>query len=351
MDLFAEIVAVIGYKPFLCRDLDSFPLADLGSAFSQSAFILSANANSAAAVSWWVSAKRTRSYPYARVYDTLGFSGKKITVIPAFKDEGIRGDRDFLQWNTVSLMSLLGVYVIIAYYSDARRNPRYENKITNQTFDISYIRDKVEEILSLQSDALHWNLHQVGEIAQIAHTALESYGEISNRLGVEMHSRATAERRIETLRKGRDEFISLSRGLAEAAQRRETITEQPKERVAGEKGNLTIHNYLGGFYYLTVDEVETAGDQIHLIEAKHSRGSLPSPSDIKDALIKMALFTNLERVETDGGMYNPVPILKLTGERPFDPDALNANRKRFWETLTTRESRENGFLIRQEHRG
>ena len=347
MDLFAEITG-ISYKPFLCRDLDSFPFADLETAFSNSAFILNANANSVA-VSWWVSAKRTRSYPYERVYNTLGFPGKRITVIPVFKDEGIRGDRDFLQWDTVSLMSLLGVYVIIAYYADARRNPRYENKIANQTFDIPYIGDKIEEILSYQSDALHWNLRQVGEIAQIAHTALERYGEISNRLGVEMHSRAYAERRIDTLRKGRDEFISLSRDLAEAAQRRETITEQPKERVAGEKGNLTIHNYLGGFYYLTVDEVETAGDNIHLIEAKHSRRNLPSDNDIKDALIKMALFTNLERVEAGGGTYNPVPILKLTGERPFDPDALSVNRKRFWETLTSREAEENGFLIRLEH--
>ena len=62
------------------------------------------------AMSWWVSAKRTRSYPYARVYSTLNFSGKKITIIPVVKDEGKQGDRDFLQWDTVSLMSLLGVY-------------------------------------------------------------------------------------------------------------------------------------------------------------------------------------------------------------------------------------------------
>ena len=350
MDLFAEITG-ISYKPFLCRELDSFPFADLETAFLNSAFILNASANSGVAVSWWVSAKRTRSYPYARVYDTLGFPGKKITVIPVFKDEGAGGDRDFLQWDTVSLMSLLGVYAIIAYYADAERNPRYPDKITNQTFDIPYIGDKVEEILSYQSDPLHWNLRQVGEIAQIAHTALESYGEISNRLGVEMHSRAVAERRIETLRKGRDEFISLSRGLAESAQRRETITEQPRERVAGEKSSLTIHNYLGGRYYLTVDEVELAGDEIHLIEAKHNRGVLPASGDIKDALIKMALFTNIERVSYAGGVYNPVPILKLTSGRPFNPNALSRNRRRFWETLTTREARENGFMIRREQSG
>lgn len=44
------------------------------------------------AVSKWVSPKRTRSYPYERVYNTLA-NGKKITVIPVIKDEGLSGWR------------------------------------------------------------------------------------------------------------------------------------------------------------------------------------------------------------------------------------------------------------------
>lgn len=347
MDLFAEIKG-ISYKPFLCADLEPFSLGELESAFSKSAFILDLGGENSIAVSWWVSAKRTRSYPYARVYDTLGFSGKKITIIPAFKDEGSGGDRDFLQWDTVSLMSLLGVHAIIAYYVDAEINPRYPNKITSQTFDMPYVRRKIAELLEYQSDALHWNLAQVGEIAQISDAALESYDRISDRLGVEMHSRASAERRIALLSKGMDEFRRHSRDLAEMAQRRETITDQPRERVIGEKGNLTIQNYLGGSYYLTVDEVETDGDEIRLIEAKHGRGSLPSSGDIKDALIKMALFTNLERVTANGATYAPVPTLKLTSEKPFNPDALSRNRRLFWETLVNHEAARNGFLIRRE---
>ena len=53
------------------------------------------------AISRWVSPKRTRSYPYERVYNTLSTS-KKITVIPIVKDEGATGDRDFLQWDTIN---------------------------------------------------------------------------------------------------------------------------------------------------------------------------------------------------------------------------------------------------------
>jgi len=141
MDLSAKIKG-IKYKPFLCRDLEIFEFNNLEKALASSAsFILKINKENKVAISWWVSAKLTRSYPYARVYDTLGFSGKKITIIPIVKDEGKEGDRDFLQWDTVSLMSLLGIYVIIAYYSEAEPSKRYKNKITNQRFDTNYLKE------------------------------------------------------------------------------------------------------------------------------------------------------------------------------------------------------------------
>jgi len=97
MDLLAKITG-IKYKPFLCRQLNIYPLEELNKALSKDAtFILNIDSKNQIAISWWVSAKRTRSYPYARVYDSLGFSGKKATIIPIVKDEGIEGDRDFLQ--------------------------------------------------------------------------------------------------------------------------------------------------------------------------------------------------------------------------------------------------------------
>ena len=147
MDLFAKIKG-IKYTPILCRELQIFDSKDIEKAISSCAsFILKINKEKQIAISWWVSAKRTRSYPYARVYDTLGFSGKKITIIPVFKDEGKEGDRDFLQWDTISLMSLLGVYVIVAYYKDAERSKRYRHKITSQRFDIDYIKKQIKNIL------------------------------------------------------------------------------------------------------------------------------------------------------------------------------------------------------------
>jgi len=334
MDLSAKIKG-IKYKPFLCRDLEIFEFNNLEKALASSAsFILKINKENKVAISWWVSAKRTRSYPYARVYDTLGFSGKKITIIPIVKDEGKEGDRDFLQWDTVSLMSLLGIYVIIAYYSEAEPSKRYKNKITNQRFDTNYLKEQIKNILSYQSDALHWNIAHIDNAGRIGQKALEAYDKISKKLKVEMHSRQSAEKRIDELLKGKEEFMNLSRVLAEKAQRRERLTVQPKENLSGTKAIITIQNYLGGLYYFTADEVEVRGNNVFLIEGKHSKtNSLPSLEDIKDGLLKMILFTNLEDVKADGEKYKPIAVLKLTVENHFNENQLSSSQTEILKLL------------------
>lgn len=347
MDLSAKITG-IKYTPLLCGKLKSYDFKNLGKALSTSAtFILNISRENNVVISWWVSAKRTRSYPYARVYDSLGFTGKKITIIPVMKDEGKEGDRDFLQWDTISLMSLLGVYVIIAYYVNAERSIRYRHKITSQRFDIDYIKDQIKNILSYQSDALHWNLSQIDRIGRIGQKALEHYNRISKKVKVEMHSRSSAEKRIKQLLWGKEEFMALSRKLAAKAQERERVTIQPKEHLSGVKGIITIKNYLGGYYYFTSDEVKISGKNIYLIEGKHSHGFLPSLGDIKDGLLKMILFTNLKDVRAGGKNYNPVSVLKLTTEKGFNRDNLTQSQKQTL-VLLEREARLNGFNIRYE---
>jgi hypothetical protein len=345
MDLSAKIKG-IKYKPFLCRDLEVFEFNELGKALASSAsFILKINKENKVTISWWVSAKRTRSYPYARVYDTLGFSGKKITIIPIVKDEGKEGDRDFLQWDTISLMSLLGIYVVVAYYSEAEPSKRYKNKITNQRFDTSYLKKQIKNILSYQSDALHWNISHIDNAGRIGQKALESYDKISKKLKVEMHSRQSAEKRINELLKGKEEFMSLSRTLAEKAQKRERLTVQPKENLFGTKAIITIQNYLGGLYYFTADEVEVRGNNVFLIEGKHSKtNSLPSLEDIKDGLLKMILFTNLEDVKADGEKYKPIAVLKLTVENHFNKNQLSSSQREILKLLRV-EARVNNFQI------
>lgn len=345
MDVSAKITG-IKYTPFLCRSLNQYSISEINFAFSKDAtFILNVQQKGQIALSWWVSPKRTRSYPYSRVYDSLNFQGKKITIIPIIKDEGKEGDRDFLQWDTISLMSLLGVYVIIGYYDTAERSSRYRHKITNQRFDIQYLKAELNNILSYQSDALHWNLAQIEKVGKIAQKSLECYEKISKTLGVEMHSKETADKRVDELLMGKKTFMTLSRNLAKKAQDRESITVQPKERLSGIKATLTIKNYLGGYYFFTCDEVIIEKGTIYLIEGKHSKQSpLPSLEDIKDGLIKMILFTNLKEVKIGDTIYPHQSILKLTSDKRFAIEMLPKPQMDILQLLR-KEAKANGFQV------
>lgn len=337
----------IKYTPYLCSDLPDVEFNSLETALANSsAFLLDIDGKNKAAISWWVSAKRTRSYPYARVYNTLSFSGKRITIIPIFKDEGLDGDRDFLQFDTVALMSLLNVHVIIAYYVKATKSQGYRNKITEQRFDIEYIKNKILEINSgQQSDALHWNMNELSLVKDIGNRAIESYRNIGKSLNVTMSNYSRAVARINEISESRDAFLNSSRRHASFAQQRECVTMQPKESVDGTKGKITIKNYLGGEYYFTVDETSLLDGILNLIEAKHCNKvyRLPAKDDIKDALIKMILYTNLEEVKCNDVEVKTLPSIKLTNANN-NFSLLNAREKELYRLLS-QEAKMNGFQI------
>ncbi|NPV57723.1 MAG: hypothetical protein HPY76_13790 [Anaerolineae bacterium] len=344
MDIKATIKKV-EYQPYLCRDLSEIPIEELESSLCmRGSCIVRLDDQNKLALSSWVSAKRTRSYPYARIYDTLAFSGRKVTVIPIYKDEGADGDRDFIQWDTISLMSLLGVYVIISYYAQASKNSRYANKITNQRFDITHIKKQIDDLRFFQSDALHWNLIQADSIGEVANLAFVSYRQITSVTGVKMHSEVPALERINQISNNANRFKDLSRKMSQAAQERESVTTQPKEFVNQvNKSTITIENYLGGEYYLTTDETWVEGNQAFLVECKHSkRSDLPSQSDIKDGLIKMVLFSNLDQVTINAKSYTPHPILRLTSSVRADDNYLT---KAFVKSLLL-EAEKNHFEVR-----
>jgi len=345
MDISAKITG-IKYTPFLCSKLILFHVDHLDEAlFKKGSFILSIDEKRQIALSRWTSAKRSRTYPYGRVYDCLNFQGKKATIIPFYKDEGKVGDRDYLQWDTISLMSLLGIYVIISYYIDAELSPRDEKKIANQKFNIEHVKSEIESLLWYQSDALHWNLSQIDKVGEIGQKAIEAYAKLSKKLGIEMHSENFAKKRIQKLLEGKEEFMNLSRELAQKAQNRESVTIQPKEKLTGKKATLTIKNYLGGYYYFTCDEVEIEEQNIYLIEGKNTeKDELPSFSDIKDGLAKMILFTNMEDVEIDNKIYNPVPILKFTTGSGFRIEQLKKRQRKRLELLKI-EAQTNNFRV------
>lgn len=283
---------------------------------SPSSFLLSYDNNNYG-VSKWISPKRTRSYPFERVYNTYSTT-KKIAIIPVIKDEGADGDRDFIQWDTLSLMSLLDVYVVLAYYNNASKHRHRSNKISSQKFDNSFVKSKIMELNNYRSSALHWNLKEINDnLPSLIENVQESYARISQTLNIKLHSTDGIDRFKDYFKNGVEEFMNTSRSKAIQAQSREVVVSQPKEYLSAvSKAKITIRNYLGGVYYFTTDEVKQDGKDLYLIESKHSKNNvLPAVTDIKDGLLKMVLYSNLKEVTVDKQVLVPKPVLMLTSEK------------------------------------
>lgn len=343
-------ISHIHYTPTLSIGINA-ALTDLSdleqSLANKSRFDLGLKPEKRIAISRWVSPKRTRSYPYANIYDMLHYNGKKVTVIPIIKDEGIEGERDYLQWDTISLMSLLGVYVIVAFYSHAVSSKKKLGKITKQRFDIGYVKQELARLDGYLSSPLHWNYEQTEKISEVAQRAVQAYSQISITTGVEFRPLSRTLSNVKKKFANARSFRQQSRKTAVRAQSSESQTTQPLENVSGDKGKVNIRNHLGGVYNLTVDEVLLQDDNtVHLVEAKHSSQKvLPSINDIKDALIKMVLFTNFDAVSINGSPYKHRPVLKLTSDTPLVPSKFTKRQEDLWIKLQ-REAQINNFEIK-----
>ena len=295
-------------------DVGKFLKGDLS---SKSSFIIK-TADDEYAFSQWVSPKRTRSYPFARVYDTLN-KKNRVTLIPFCKDEGADGDRDFIQWDTVSLMSLLNVHVIIGYYEKAEKSVKkkqiYKEKITKQVFDYTYAHKQLTDLQQYHSSSLHWNLKQIEQLSVVAQHTLSAYQKIHTKTKVRLHGEGGIHKRIKVIEEDVDKFRDMSRKLAQEAQIREASTDQPKEQTIESKSIITLHNLIGGLYYWTVDECFILDRKLFLVEKKHTRRKpLPSINDIKDAFIKMALLSNIQSLEYNAAAIPHYVATGLTSE-------------------------------------
>ena len=293
--------------------------------------------NTVYAVSKWTGPKRTRTYPFANVYDTLAAcGGKTITIIPIVKDEGADSQNmDYLQWDTIQLMSLLNVYAILVYYIDAQKNcrdPQKPHRITKQQLDSDFVKIQIKELSIYHSSALHWNLNQLSpeNLDNLMQKVILSYRAISKKTGVKLHRETGLETFRQRIIISRESFLAFSRLKSAQAQKREVETTQPKEALSlGIKTAIEIDNYLGGKYFLTVDDVIIHNNQYQLVESKHSKKAiLPGENYIKDGLIKMLLFSNIDELyeETDINLKTPVkfiPVLRLTSEKIYGEITTN----------------------------
>ncbi|MCD8528712.1 MAG: hypothetical protein LRY27_01755 [Chitinophagales bacterium] len=216
MDIIGKITG-IKYQVLFTEELKEIKIQNFDINKMPSSCILVSN-KYIFAVSKWVSPKRTRTYPFERVYNTLNIS-KKITVIPIVKDEGAKGDRDFIQWDTVSLLSLLDVFVIFAYYDSAEK---VNDKITNQAFNNKYVLSKIKEIEQYHSSALHWNLNELNtNLHKIIDKVKTAYASIEETTKVKLHKSSGLDNFKEKIGKDVSLFMAFSRDKAQKAQSRE----------------------------------------------------------------------------------------------------------------------------------
>lgn len=358
-------VTKINYKQFVNDNLRTSKLDekfDINK--SQGAFLLS-NEKETIAVSRWISPKRTRSYPYERVYDTLAHTGRKVAIIPVVKDEGLGGDRDFLQWDTIALMSLLDVQVVLAYYSEAEKNTKRNDQITAQKFDNTYILSRLKDVFEFKGTAREWNEREAKQLKVMLEKAKSAYSEISKQTKTYLHDTTALDELIKYAETP-EKFIEFSRKKAQTAQNREFETLQPKEALSSDtKAKVTINNSLFGKYFFTCDETKIEQKTLYLIEAKHSnRAKFPSKNDIKDGLVKMMLYTNLTNIKIGKTPYNLRVQIRLTSnqlkgsiksdakdeeiEKFFSENNFALKDKEFFKKLFT-EAQENKFTIILEH--
>jgi hypothetical protein len=291
--------------------------------------IVEIDKNNKLAFSKWITPKRTRSYPFARIYDTYSFGGKRITIIPVIKDEGIgasknKSNNDRINFITLSWMNLTNVYVILAWYCDAEKMSDY--RITNQKFDVDYVNEKIKEISEFQFDAHHWNnKHFQKDFAEVYNKAVKSYEKIGKKLAVKMHSASDHNgflgKIISEDKKSIDleKFAEQTLGKSKLAANREICVKHKNEYLTlkSEKPVFEMKNNLGGRYYLTSDEIEINPKTKTAVirECKNStEGRLPKETDIKDGLFKILLFSQIKRMEIDGEEYSYAVKLKLTGK-------------------------------------
>ena len=319
------LVKGVSYDPYLNqKKLTEYDIAqfDVNKARTRGLINIGTSGNNLA-FSKWVSPKRSRTYPFERIYDTLGLSTKKVTIIPVIKDEGTTGDNDRINGMTFSWMNLMNVHIVLAWYEDARKANAKE-KITKQILNVESVTEKMIEISQFHSNALHWNTnHFENNFERIYLNAVESYQRISEQENVVMHKAQDHLNKLEKFKVNNqfclETFKRVTLSNSQRAALRETATVHELESLSdGEKGIFSITNYQGGKYYLTTDEIYWEDDQLIIQESKNTTDkkfpSFPSIGAVKDGLFKLILFENMERVGVDDKTDVPfITRLKLTG--------------------------------------
>jgi len=336
---FKGFIENITYSPKFTVDksINEYNLSDFDSNECASIGKIKVDDNDYIFFTKWVTPKRTRSYPFARLYNVYNTNSKIITIIPIIKDEGgDSGNNDRINAITFSWMNLLNIYIILAYYESAEKkqvgtrktaaNLKIKGKkvkteyITNQMFNNEYIKSKIKEVSKYKMTALHWNTkHFKEDFEKVWLKSVECYKKISKDEKVELHSFDNHLKRLDEFKVegifNLEKFIEVMNKRSKEAQNREALTIHDLEVLnQGHNAKFYIENYLGGIYYLTCDEIFIEKNKFIIQESKNSStGKFPAENDIKDGLFKLILFSNMEKLEYRKEEVDFTTRLKLTG--------------------------------------
>ena len=282
------------------------------------------------AISVWTTPKRTKTYPFPRVYSTLGHDGKKITIIPVQASYGKHGDDNKLQPSTISWMSGLGVYVIVGVFTKAKMRPKgkaaanaKEGKVSTQgepvftsfEFENDELLEQVKEIVSKCPKVEDWNQKQLVRIPSLLKIAIENNRRLGKELGVFVRSFKSLEKKLGVWNTDIPKFLLDCDKESEKAQHREFSSDQKLENVPGKKGKFNVNMGNSKTIFLTADSVSIDQKEkiIEILEGKHTtKGKFPDENDVLDALFKLMIFKKSD-ITIDGMKYSKKLVCYLSG--------------------------------------
>ena len=310
------------------------------------------------AISVWTTPKRTKTYPFPRVYSTLGHHGKKITIIPVQASYGKHGDDNKLQPGTISWMSGLGVYVIVGVYTKAKMRPKGkaaanaskgkastqgEPVFTSFEFENDGLLEQVREIVSERPKVEDWNQKQLIRIPSLLKASIENNRRLGKELGVVVRSFKPLEKKLGVWNTDMPKFLLDCDRESEKAQHREFTSDQKLENVPGKKGKFNVDMGNSKTIFLTADSVSVDKKKktIEILEGKHTtKGKFPDENDVLDALFKLMIFKKSE-IRIAGTKFSKELVCYLSGTGYVTDEEI----KRKYEDLIT-ECNDNSIEFR-----
>lgn len=312
---FDGIIKNVNYDPQLTTDLPTydFSVFDVNTATPQGVIKLP---HERLGYSIWDSPIQTKSYPFARIYNTYQSINRRITIVPVLKDNGADGTLEYIQYSTLSWMNLANVYIVFAYFDKAsKRQKGDQNKLIKQKLNNAIVKSQIERLIPYHSSAIHWNRSQFGDnFKSVYKRAVQAYEKISENTKTEIHPREIKLNYINKMRMDCRKYEGISiDGLKRADIEKDRGLHKNKYEDTQKSVFYLIDGY-GGVYYLTAKDVWQLRDAFIIQETRcSSKNFLPPIRQIQNGLFRLIFFGNIDVLYRNGHQVKFQPRLSLLG--------------------------------------